>query len=597
MKRSIPFFSALILLLALASELFAQQWGTTGTLGTARSRHTITLLNNGTVLVVGGNIGGAAITASAEIFDPATGNWVPTGSLNTARADHIAVKLSNGKVLVVGGITTNPTASLSSAELYDPQTRTWSAVSGMSTPRQAPVAVRLQNGKVLVAAGFIQPGATFIRSAEVYDPITNQWSSAGTLNGDHGNAQNSTLTLLPNGKALIAGGLDQIGPSNKSEVYDPATNSWTQTGDMRSTRYAHAANLLPNGKVLVSGGRNQTFLAESELYDPATGQWSASGNIGTLRALHTSTLLPNGKVLIAVGQVGATAQIKSAELYDPNTGAWAPTADLNQARDNTTATLLPNGKVLIAGGGFFPGSGLITPLSSTELYDSGAPVAATVSGASYLFQIAPKEIVAAFGQNFSTLTISAVNVLATTSMAGVTVKIKDVLGVERLAPLFFVSPQQINYQIPAGTASGQAVVTVTASDGRQHNGLIQVDAVAPAFFTVNQQGTGAAAALDGIRLVGAPFDATQPNGEPSYLAFFGTGLGADVTDVNGDVKANVEARIDGQPVTVVYAGQAPFYVGLNQINIQLPIGISSGTHTFTLSRNGAVSPPVTFAIK
>jgi hypothetical protein len=82
-------------------------------------------------------------------------------------------------------------------------------------------------------------------------------------------------------------------------------------------------------------------------------------------------LLPNGKVLIAGGQNGNNLSIKSAELYDPATGTWAATADLNQARDHHTATLLLNGKVLVTGGALFTGSGIATPLSSAELYDSG----------------------------------------------------------------------------------------------------------------------------------------------------------------------------------------------------------------------------------
>jgi uncharacterized protein (TIGR03437 family) len=70
-----------------------------------------------------------------------------------------------------------------------------------------------------------------------------------------------------------------------------------------------------------------------------------------------------------------------------------------------------------------------------------------------------------------------------------------------------------------------------------------------------------------------------------------------VTDADGNANASVEARIDGQVVTVQYAGRAPGFVGLNQINVHLPTGIASGTHTLTLSRNGALSNAVTIAVK
>ncbi len=589
MNRQSPFLFSLLhsvfVLFALMAQAQAQQWSSANPLNTARVLHTATLLTNGKVLMVGGISTAAAVTA--ELYDPATGNWTATGNLNTPRYNHVALRLPNGKVLVAGGEGTDR-RNLSSAELYDPATGVWTLAGTMNAAREMPSATLLPSGKVLLAGGEAVDNAVG-NTTELYDPITGSWSLTGTMSAAR---EGHTATLLPNGKVLVASGfggtLTNPTLHSSSELYDSTTGSWTPTGSLGTARPFLKSVLLTNGKVLSVGGSN--FVSASyntaELYDPATGQWSATDSMAVARQAHTLTLLSNGQVLVA----GKTVGQSGAELYDPTTGSWATTANLSaNVRLNHSATLLLNGKVLVAGGN--------GPLASAELYDSGELVAATVSCASYLVQIAPKAIVSVFGQNFSTQTISALNVLATTSMAGVTVKIKDVMGVERLAPLFFVSPQQINYQIPAGTAPGQAIVTVTASDGRLHNGLIQVDATAPAIFTVNQQGTGAAAALDGIRLVGAPFNATQPNGEPSFLAFFGTGLGADVTDADGDVKANVEARIDGQIVTVVYAGQAPFFVGLNQINIQLPVGIGSGTHTFTLSRNGAVSNLVTVAIK
>jgi len=607
----------LVCLLGSAADVKAQQptWSATGSLSTARSQHTATLLENGKVLVAGGRAGGASITGSAEIYDPATGTWSPTGSLNTPRADHIAVKLPNGKVLVAGGIITNPTArSLTSAELYNPQTGTWSLTGDMSTPRQNPGAVLLQNGKVLLAAGFIQPGATFIRSAEVYDPATGQWSPAGALNSDHGDALSATLTLLPNGKALITGGLDQVGTTNRCELYDPAANTWTPTGDLPAARYSHAANLLPNGKVLVSGGRGGTYIAESELYDPATGQWSASGNIGTLRALHTATLLPNGKVLIAGGQFGSLVQIKSAELYDPATGTWMPTADLNQARDHHTATLLPNGKVLVAGGGFFPGSGLITPLSSAELFESGTPAVVSVSAASFKGPtLAPESIVAAFGEHLASGTSdpNQLTLPLPTQLLGVSVKVRDSAATERLAPLFFVSPGQINYVIPSGTASGPATVTVTNGTSTVAAGIVEISSVAPGLFTASGNGQGFPAAFvvrlkaDGTQQLEsvASFDPAQnrfvavpvdlgPDTDQVFLVLYGTGI-----KFRSALSA-VSATLGGVTSEVLFADAAPGFVGLDQVNVRLPRSLAGrGEVDVVLSVDGKAANPVRVSIR
>src|SRR5207253_8294359 len=103
-------------------------------------------------------------------------------------------------------------------------------------------------------------------------------------------------------------------------------------------RADHTATLLPSGKVLVAGGYNCVpfggcgELSSAELYDPATGTWTSTGNLNTARFRHTGTLLPNGKVLVVAG--------KSAELYDPAAGTWSYTASPNIGGPNRATLLL-----------------------------------------------------------------------------------------------------------------------------------------------------------------------------------------------------------------------------------------------------------------
>ena len=63
-----------------------------------------------------------------------------------------------------------------------------------------------------------------------------------------------TATLLPNGKVLVVGGRDSIGPIASAELYDPATGIWSSTGSLNTGRDAHTATLLQDGTVLVAGG-------------------------------------------------------------------------------------------------------------------------------------------------------------------------------------------------------------------------------------------------------------------------------------------------------------------------------------------------------
>ena len=127
-----------------------------------------------------------------------------------------------------------------------------------------------------------------------------------------------------------------------------ANPSWTLIGNLKSFRSDFTVTLLPNGKVLVAGGGTGCgggWLNSTEIYDPATRTWSYSGNLGIGRRNHTATLLPNGKVLVAGGEVGSDQFTNSAELYDPANGRWRFTGNLNSAAVSHTATLLANGKV------------------------------------------------------------------------------------------------------------------------------------------------------------------------------------------------------------------------------------------------------------
>ncbi len=367
---SCKFAARIVAITTLATLSFA--WTPTGSMRTARASHTATILPNGMVLVAGGTGDNNAALASSELYNPASGTWSSTGNLHVARVSALAVLLPNGRVLTMGGCLSNDclSSTTKSAEIYNPASGTWTVTGSMHTGRAQFVAVLLSTGKVLVAGGCTSYDVNgclgVTTSAELYNPATGTWSSTGAMRAAR---MAMTGTVLPTGKALVAGGQTAASDALSScELYNPATGTFSLTGRLITPRSDHTATLLPSGRVLMAGGEdvNGVSLIKAELYNPATGTYSATGNMPSTRQEHTAALRPNGTVLVAGGNrvtLSTTTVLASSAIYNPVTGTWTTASSMVDARVDHTATLLHNGHILAAGGDNTGGE-----LSSAELF-------------------------------------------------------------------------------------------------------------------------------------------------------------------------------------------------------------------------------------
>lgn len=236
----------------------------------------------------------------------------------------------------------------------------------------------------------------------------------------------------------------------------------------------------------------------------------------------------------------------------------------------------------------------------------GTATLASVSAASFIRGLLTGEsIVAAFGANLAAATQVANEVPLPTELGGTRVMVRDSVGSERLAPLFFVAPMQVNYLLPAGLAPGNATITVT-NGGATATETAPVFAIAPGLFTANADGQGPPAAVvlriksDGTqsfepaaildtgqnKYVAAPIDLGPDLGAMSdqvFLLLFGTG-------VRGRSElAAVTARLAGIDLPVTFAG-AQGLVGLDQMNIGLPRSlVGRGEADLTLVVDGVAA--------
>lgn len=227
-----------------------------------------------------------------------------------------------------------------------------------------------------------------------------------------------------------------------------------------------------------------------------------------------------------------------------------------------------------------------------------------VSAATGSTSVAAESIASFYGSNLASGAFGASSTPLPTTLGGTSIKVTDSAGVTRPAPLFYASPAQINFQVPAGTALGQAKFTVVdSSNFVVGSSTANVQNVAPGLFTADASGKGVAAAL--VIHVGVnPQPTLAPifqcsNGTcasvpinlgvdtPTYLSLYGTGIR------NRSSLGNVSVTINGTGVPVLFAGPQGSYAGLDQVNVAVTLSLrGSGETDLILTVDGQAANTV-----
>jgi len=274
---------------------------TLGSPHVARRMHGGTGLGDGRMLLSGGvepaTLGGGApkFLPGAEVFDPQTGSFGTPFSIGAPRAMHTATRLDDGRVLLLGGVTTGGSV-LAGGVVVDPQARSFIAVPSMTGARVLHTATPLANGKVLVVGG------------------------SGAYDVEH-----------PIGHAPV-GSLTKAGPL-RTQLYDPATNTWSNGPLLPAALAAHRAVRLDDGRVLILGGwrfpagGTPAATALAWLYNPALNTLSPASPLSKPVAFHLATKTRKGDVIVVGGGApdvvaGAFHPLDRSFLYDATAGAF-----------------------------------------------------------------------------------------------------------------------------------------------------------------------------------------------------------------------------------------------------------------------------------
>lgn len=320
----------------------------TANIAEPRAAHTATLLNDGTVLIAGGFRKGPdgrsqLYSSSAEIYDPTTGRFHPTAPLVGARCGHTATGLPDGKVLLAGGF--DDAGVTPTAELYDPAAASFSATGPMTIARGGFTATSLPDGGVLFVGGGDEDAA--MPATEIYQPGTGRFTPGPTLRqGRVGH----TATSLADGRVLVIGGsTGRATITASAEVLVPGSAGFDAVGGLSIPRHKHAAILLAGGQVLVVGGSDerdsQGKYASAELYDPATDAF-----VRTIELRSERFKLPNSVATLADGRVLIAGGSRELEVFDAARVVFTPAGAMEAANYYATTTALPGGGALIVGG-------------------------------------------------------------------------------------------------------------------------------------------------------------------------------------------------------------------------------------------------------
>lgn len=554
-----------------------------------------------------------AILAHGQSTDLHWLHPVPQGEQPAPRTDATILDDSPGSFLLFGGLAESPRNDLWSYSLYH---NTWTELnpSGPRPPERFGHAVFNDIvARIMFVFGGQGLDSTVLNDVWGYDYRRNRWIEF-TPEGPAPAPRYGHIAIddFRFGR-IISHGITDSGEVDDTWKY--SGSGWTEISPAAvrppARGFASAGVDITDltTKMFLFGGCAPNFglcpLGDFWSFDFTTNFWTAhpAGPLPPARqrsSLVSDTSLLGGH-LILFGGTGESGLLADTWLYTPENDAWtqlSPGGTPPSPRTGHAGTSSGTYPAVFFGGSTSDGL-------SNEVWILAPPAGPVVNAASFQTnELVSGSIVSLFGTDLATETIAAVGLPLPTRLGDTVIQVNG----DR-APLFYVSPTQINFQVPWNVARH---TLAAVSLGRQSVATVPVVSASPGIFTVDHNGEGQGAVLiAGTDRHAAPFG-TGLGGRPvrrgEYLEIYATGLGAvDNEPRSGSLApadplsrtiANSSVTIGGVPVEVTFSGLAPGQVGLYQVNALVPDDAPDGDAVpLVLSIEGAVSNTVTIAVQ
>ncbi|GEM_PF-4615678 len=418
-------------------------------------------------------------------------------------------------------------------------------------------------------------------------------------------------SILRVGVNFLLNGLNDGNVFNSNPLFDDGTHGDTKANDGTYT----GNNNLVEGNATI-GGRTMRVKAETKTSDGLRHATAVE-----VSGLSVVTQPPTAPTVSSTspfsGKPGASVTINgtgfSTTVGNDSVSFGGQSAQITSVTATTLNVVVPSalapGVVAVSVAVFGQASNSV---NFTVTSGTGTPpvinTGGVVGGANFLAVVTAAGITSVFGTNFTTVNLGASTLPLPTTLGGVTIHVNAIP-----APLFFVSPTQINFLMPYEVLGlSQATITATTSAGDSLSQTISLQSVAPGIFAVNAAGQGAVLISQTGQLAAPtgsiPGLSTRPVQRGEFVTIYCTGLGA-VTNPPAtgapapnsplsNTTATPTVTIGGVAGTPTFSGLSPGFVGLYQINVAVPSGAPSGSAvSLVVGIGGVNSNTVTIAVQ